>query len=169
MIRIALLHKAGFAAVPRQHIDVIGYHPAGRHSRHSRHIRLLLGTGGRLLLTGKGKVKGKYMLPLSLRRIRPWASTSTYGMGRGRGRRAKSSTRNTTDEGTIITSPTKVGVYAGGVEMPFTSTLRIVDPDKLPVSKTSKVSHASSPHVDYWYSNRTARVVFLLFLYNTIV
>lgn len=32
-----------------------------------------------------------------------------------------------------ITSPAKFGVYAGGVEMPFTSELNIVDPASMPV------------------------------------
>eukprot|EP00903_Cladosiphon_okamuranus_P018063 g16624.t1 len=40
---------------------------------------------------------------------------------------------STATQSGIASSPTKVGVYAGGVEMPFTSTLRIADPDKLPV------------------------------------
>lgn len=105
-----------FAAVPRP------THPNPK----------LLGTGGRLL-TGKGKD----MLLLSLRRIRPRASTSTCGMGMTMptGRMAKSSGAAPS----TIASPAKVGVYAGGVEMPFTSTLRIVDPDKLPVSETTAV------------------------------
>lgn len=83
-----------------------------------------LTTRGRLL-TGKAGD----MLRLSLRRMRPGASTSpsTYMCGTGRMAKSSAATPKST------TGPAKVGVYAGGIEMPFTSTLRIVDPDKLPV------------------------------------
>lgn len=92
-----------------------------------------LRTRGRLLLAGKS---GDMLRLLSLRRIRPWASTSpsTYLYGTGTMAKSSAATPNTVTS----TSPTKVGVYAGGIEMPFTSTLRIVDPDKLPVSSLTQ-------------------------------
>ncbi|CAM9323435.1 unnamed protein product [Ectocarpus sp. 8 AP-2014] len=75
-------------------------------------------------------------LPLSTRCIRPWtaaaqklpkvtrSTTSHMGSAGSETTRAAAATRD---------APAKVGVYAGGKEMPFTSVLRIEDPDKLPV------------------------------------
>lgn len=37
-------------------------------------------------------------------------------------------------DGAHAVGPTKCGVYAGGVEMPFTSKLNIMDPANIPVS-----------------------------------
>lgn len=75
-------------------------------------------------------------LPLSARCVRPWAvaaqklpkvtksTTSHMSSAGSEPTRAAAATRD---------APAKVGVYAGGKEMPFTSVLRIEDPDKLPV------------------------------------
>lgn len=90
----------------------------------------------RVAVTNAGRKEGMLSLSLWTRCVRPWAaaaqkllkvtkSTSSHISSAGsEPTRAAAATRD---------APAKVGVYAGGKEMPFTSALRIEDPDKLPV------------------------------------
>ncbi|CAN0311937.1 unnamed protein product [Pylaiella littoralis] len=76
-------------------------------------VARFLSRGGRVANISSSNIS------LSLRRARP------RGSNQGSVRMSKSTTPNA--------SPAKVGVYAGGIEMPYTSTLGIVNPDTLPV------------------------------------